>query len=440
MKPAVPRDRTGRFVNWARTETSCPTAWRSPPTEEAVVAVVRAAREAGTTVRVVGAGHSWSRINAPDGVAVSLDALAGDPALSPDRQTVTVPGGMRLRDLSAWLLQRGLSLPIVGSIQAQSVAGAIATGTHGSSLTHGNLSSLVAAVRLVTGTGELLDIGADDERLDAVRVHLGALGVVTSVTLQVQPAGRLHQTVTQLAVDEVPDALPEIATSAEYVKVWWLAHAQSAQVVRYTRTEDPVTRRPSAATMRWVDERVMHRFVFPALIAVQHRRPHITAGVNKRLSKTYLGAASQVGAGSLMLNTPMPMRHRETEAAVPMTTAPEAVRRVLGLFRDGRPAVSFPLEIRFVRGDRAWMSPAQGADTCQIGAYSTNGPDCASYFNGFWREMRSLGARPHWGKELDHTAAQLRPLYPDVDRFLALRAALDPDRVFGGEFHRRILG
>jgi FAD/FMN-containing dehydrogenase len=113
---------------------------------------------------------------------------------------------------------------------------------------------------------------------------------------------------------------------------------------------------------------------------------------------------------------------------------------VLALFAGGRPAVTFPLEIRFVRGDRSWMSPAYGSDTCQIGAYSTNGPDCASYFSSFWEAMRGLGARPHWGKELDHTAAELAPLYPQMDRFLALRDELDPDRVFGGDFHRRILG
>jgi len=353
---------------------------------------------------------------------------------------VSVPAGMRLRALSDALLRAGLSLPIVGSIQAQTVAGAMATGTHGSSLTHGNLSTLVTAARLVTGTSEVIDIAEGDERLNAVRVHLGALGVVSRVRLRVQPAGRLHQSVEHLPVADVPAALPEIARSAEYVKVWWLAHAASAQVIRYTRTEDPATRRPSAATSRWIDERVMHRSVFPALVALQHRRPAITAGFNERLSRIYLGAASQVGRDALMLNTPMPMRHRETEAAIPLTSTPDAVREVLGLFKAGRPAVTFPLEIRFVRGDDSWLSPAFGADTCQIGAYSTNAPDCTSYFDGFWQVMRTFGARPHWGKELDHTAADLRPLYPAWDRFLALRDELDPDHVFGGAFHARVLG
>lgn len=437
----VPRDRTGRFVNWSRTERSAPSTWHLPATEAEVVTLVARVRDAGRTLRVVGAGHSFSRIAAPDDEAVSLDALdRGSLRIDDDRGVVTVPGGMRLRDLTAWLARQGLALPIVGSIQAQSVAGAIATGTHGSSLTHGNLATLVTSMRMVAGTGEVLTLAVGDERLAAARVHLGALGVVTQVSLRVRPATRLRQVVEQIPVETVPDALVDIAASAEYVKVWWLAHAATAQVVSYTTTTAAPTRRPSARTQRWVDERVMHRWVFPAVVRLQQRRPTITAGFNRRLSTRYLGAPTQVGADMLMLNTPMPMRHRETEAAVPMSAAAAAVKGVLNLFRDGRPAVNFPLEIRFVRADDGWMSPAYGADTCQVGAYTTDGPECSPYFDAFWDVMRPLGARPHWGKEFDHDVTELRPLYPHFDRFAALRDALDPDRVFGGAFHARILG
>ena len=437
----MPQDRTGRFVNWARTETAAPSRWHLPTSEDAVVDLVRRAVADGHRLRVVGAGHSFSSIAVPDDEAVSLDRLdAGRVDIHPADRLVTVPGGMRLRDLTATLARHGLALPIVGSIQAQSVAGAVATGTHGSSLAHGNLGSLVTGLRMVTGTGEVVAIEEGDERLDAARVHLGALGIVTRATLRVRDAVRLHQTVEHLPVESAPDALPEIAASAEYVKVWWLAHTPYAQVIRYARTTAAASRRPSPTTRRWVDERVMHRWVFPAMVWAQRRRPAITAGVNRRLSTRYLGAVSQVGPDMLMLNTPMPLRHRETEAAVPMTKAPDGLKGVLDLFRDGVPAVNFPLEVRFVRGDSAWMSPAHGADTCQIGAYTTDGPDCSPYFDAFWRVMRPLGARPHWGKELDHTAAELRPLYPCFDRFADLRRSLDPHGVFGGAFHDRVLG
>ncbi len=436
----LPRDRAGRFVNWGRNVTAHPARWHLPTSEEEVAALVEHARNGGRRLRVVGTGHSFSRIAAPDDEAVSLAALDAAPDIDRERGVVTVSGGTTLAALSRALLDAGLALPIVGSIQAQTVAGAIATGTHGSSLRHGNLPGLVTALRLVTGTGDVLSVEGGDDLLDATRVHLGALGVVTRVTLRVRPAGHLHQAVEQVPVESVPDALPEIADSAEYVKVWWLPHAPTAQIVRYTATTSATTRRPSPRTQRWIDERVMHRFVFPGVVALQRRRPGITAPLNARLSRVYLGAASQVGPAGLMLNTPMPMRHHETEAALPLSRAGAALRQVLDLFHHGRPAVTFPLEIRFVRGDDIWMSPAHGADTCQVGAYTTEGPDRAAYFEGFWRVMRSFGARPHWGKEMDHDAAELRPLYPAFDRFLAVRDDLDPQRVFGGAFHDRVLG
>ena len=93
-----------------------------------------------------------------------------------------------------------------------------------------------------------------------------------------------------------------------------------------------------------------------------------------------------------------------------------------------------------MKRDQGWLSPAWGADTCQIGAYATEGPDVERYFGGFWREMRPLGARPHWGKEMDHAGGEVRALYPEAARFLALRNELDPERRFGGAFQARVLG
>jgi len=115
----------------------------------------------------------------------------------------------------------------------------------------------------------------------------------------------------------------------------------------------------------------------------------------------------------------------------------ERVVRMIG--REGVRAL-FPLEVRFVKGDTGWMSPAYGRDTCQIGAYTAEGSDLERYFAGFWREMRAMGARPHWGKEMDHSRDELRALYPEAGRFLALRDELDPERRFGGPFHARALG
>jgi L-gulonolactone oxidase len=422
------------FVSWSRVVRTPPVQWYAPSSENELAELVRTSRR----VKVVGSGHSFSPIAAPEVRAVRLDRMTGVVRLDTEARLVTVRAGTRLRDLSAALLAHGWTLPIVGSIQAQTVAGAIATGTHGSSLVHGNLATLVHSLRLVDGRGEVVTLDQEDPRLDGARVHLGALGAVTEVVLRIEPAFRLRQEVVHVPVREVD--VVEAARSAEYAKVWWLPGTTHAQVVRYTRTEEAITRRPSSRTLRWVDDNVMHRALFPLLVRGQHRFPRSTPGTNQRLMRAYLGPALQVAQSSLLLNTPMPMRHRETEASVPLDQAQEAYGRVVDLVLGERLAANFPFEVRFVRGDRNWLSPAYGPGACQIGAYTTDGPDRERYFAGFWERMAGLDARPHWGKELHHTAAQLAPLYHRWADFLELRDELDPERVFDNGFLRQVLG
>jgi FAD/FMN-containing dehydrogenase len=421
------------FVSYSRVERVTPTAWHAPTTEAEVARAVQAARR----LKVVGACHSFSGVAVPEAEAMTLDGLAGITGLDREQRLVTAKAGTRLRDLTRALHTQGWTLPIVGSIQAQSIAGAIATGTHGSSLVHGNLASLVHSMRLVDGTGTAHDLGPDDPRLEGARVHLGALGVVTEVTLRVEPAFRLRQDVEHLPVRDV-DVVAAAAT-AEYVKVWWLPGASHAQVVRYTRTDEPLSKRPSARSLRWFDDHVMHQAVYPAVIAWQHRRPQSMASLNQRIQRLYLGPPALVGQSTVVLNTPMPVRHRETEAAVPMSQAQQAYDQVVDRVLAERLGANFPFEVRFVRGDRSWLSPAYGGDVCQLGAYSTDGPHRERFFALFWECMAGLDARPHWGKELHQTRADLEPLYPRYDDFLALRDELDPERVFDNAFLRQVL-
>jgi hypothetical protein len=423
-----------RWSNWGRTVTTKPSAWLAPTTEAELVDAIRGAN--GQRIRVVGAGHSWSAIAAPEQIGITLDGLAG--IVARDDRTVTVRAGTRLRDLNLALAAQGFALPIVGSIAAQSLAGAIATGTHGSSLVHGNLSSLVERARLIDGRGNAHEIGPGDARLPAVRVHLGALGVITELTLRIVPAFRLAETVEPIAVREMPSQLSAIAKSAEYVKVWWMPHTRFAHIFRYERTEDAPTTKPNPIRQRWIDDNIMHPWVFPAVLRFGVI-PGFTPRMCTVIAKTFV-KPRRVGISTLMLSTPMPFRHRETECAVPMTAAGDAVARTLHAFDRDRLVANFPLEIRFVRGDDSWMSPAYGADTCQIGAYCW-GPRSTPYFASFWREMRAMGgARPHWGKEMDHGTEEVHALWPRAKEFLALRGQLDPDRVFASAFHTQTLG
>jgi FAD/FMN-containing dehydrogenase len=285
-------------------------------------------------------------------------------------------------------------------------------------------------MRVVDGRGnvrELVEPGP--------RVHLGALGVVTEVTLRIEPAFRLAETIEGVRIDKVAGRLGELAASAEYCKVWWMPHTPFAHVFRYERTAELASREP--VRQRWVDEKIMHRCLFPALLYAG-RLPYCTPPISRFVAKGFM-RGRRVGESTLMLSTPMPLRHRETEAVVPMAAAGEAVERVVRVIERDALVVNMPLEIRFVRGDDAWLSPAYGGDVCQLGAYC-HGPRASAYFAAFWREMRALRARPHWGKEMDHVVGEVAELWPQFAAFAALRAELDPDGVFDSAFHTRTLG
>jgi FAD/FMN-containing dehydrogenase len=431
-----PRDRKGRFVNYAGTVTASPLRWDAPRTEEDLSKCVAHAAASGQRVRVVGAGHSWSPIAAPEDIAVTLDEMTGVVAVGPG--WVRVRSGTRLRRLYRDLAGQNLALPVVASIAQQSVAGAVATGTHGSSLVHGNLSGLVLGARVVTGDGSVVEIGEGDERLEGVRVHLGALGAVTELTMRTVPAFSLAETVEDIPVERVAQRVEEIGHSAEFVKVWWMPHTPTALAFRYDRTDETMTRRRSPEIQRLV-ENWLPRAIVPPVYSWHERHPKGVPAFNN-LAVRWLLKDRRVGPSTLMLSTPEPVRHHETEAAVPVALGGEAFDRVVALIDRLDLKVNFILELRYVRQDSSWMSTAYGGDVVHLSACTGMTGPRHEYFAGFWREMTALGGRPHWAKEMEHEASEIRSMYPMAERFLALRDELDPQRVFTNRFLDRTLG
>jgi FAD/FMN-containing dehydrogenase len=429
-----PRHRNGQFVNYAKTISVDGLEWATPATEDEAAKLVGDAAADRRRVKVVGAGHSWSSIAAPEDVAVSFDRLSGISATGPG--WVRVGAGTRLRHLYRDLAERDLALPIVASIAQQSVAGATATGTHGSSLVHGNLSSLVIGARVVAGDGSIVEISGDDDRIDAVRVHLGALGALTEVTLRTVPAFNVVQSIEQVPVQRVGSVLEEIGRSAEYAKVWWMPHTADALVFRYERTGEHGGGRPY--TQRFVDNWLPRGFLHPVWEWHRHRSGGVPA--LNRVAVRWLVKPPQIGPSSLMLATPEPIRHHETEAAVPLEHSGEAFDRTVALIERLRLHVNFILEARFVPNDSAWMSTAYGRDVVHLGACTAITGSRHEYFKAFWAEMKPLGGRPHWAKEMAQEATEIRAMYPMAERFLAVRDELDPNRVFGNTFLDRILG
>lgn len=425
------------WTNWSKVHAAHPTAWESPRSTAEVRDLLSRAARARQRVRPMGARHSWSEIAQPEHVALDLENMRAVLGIDAGARTIRVQAGIHLFEITEALDRVGLAMPILGSISAQSIAGATSTGTHGSSLVHGNLSSLIEEIVLVTARGEVLRIGRGDPRMAAARVGLGALGVVVEMVLRVAPAFTLIGEVEVMPIREAARQLESIAHSSEFVKVWWLPGARGAHVFRYLRT--PMAPVDVSASRRF-DERFVNRWIFPAALAAGVRWPSITPRMNHFVASSYLERPAVPVKSHYAFNVAMPPIHRETEYAFGLDDAPGAIEELATLVETEHIAVNFPIEIRFVREDAAWMSPAFGRPTVQIGAYMTDGPELARFFHAFERIAHDRAARPHWGKEMDVDASYVARVFPQARAFAALARELDPEGTMRNAFLDRVLG
>ena len=410
----------------------------TPADEAAVVALVKDAGRQGRRVKVVGSGHSWSDAAMTDGVLVELSKLVGVVEVDAQRRRVRVRAGTPLHVFNDALAGLGLALPIVGSVSAQTLGGLVATGTHGSSLRHGNLSTNIVGLRLVDGRGEVVVLEEGDPRLPGARVSLGALGIVTELTLRVDPAFTVAETTEPVSFEEGLTRLATLGEEAEYAKLWWLPHTGRAMLFRATRTDEPSNLSPLG---RWVDANVLNAWVFPGVLGLGNLVPATIPALNALVAAAYFLPRRTVGRSDHVLSLAMPPRHRECEWAVPVANGTELCRRAEVLANEQKLKVNFICEARFVKADGNWMSPAHGQDVLQVGAYITNPRDATAWMGGFAAIARELGGRPHWGKHGVEglTSADVAGMWPAVDRFSNLAKELDPDGIFRNAFVDRVV-
>lgn len=441
---SVLRPRPTAVRNWLGNVTWQPARFVEPRSEAELVELVQAARRSGQRVRALGAGHSWTPLCATSGTTVRLDRLSHVSRIDRARGLVTVEAGIRLHDLCERLAAAGLALPNLGSIRAQSLAGALLTGTHGSGLGHGCLATQVVAMRLVTGRGEILELdeATAPDRLDAARVSLGALGLVTRMTLRVCPAFRLCEEreparfEDALALIRRPDALRAV----DHLKLWWFPLTDQVQIYRQRRTDEPVSRRRGLGVLS--EDAPLTQLLFSGILRLGDRAPALIPPLHRLMTRLNFQPQRRVGSSADIFTLAMPPVHHESEYAVPLERAAEALRALHGLVRERRHRPHFVCEIRFVRGDTAWLSPAHGGDVCFIGGYDSADPRdrrWPAYLRDYEELMLSFGGRPHWGKEFSASPEVLAARYPRWADFRALRSELDPDGVFLNPMLERLL-
>ncbi|GAA2869469.1 D-arabinono-1,4-lactone oxidase [Pseudonocardia halophobica] len=416
------------WVNWWGGQQCRPRRTDRPLDEAGVVAAVRRAAERGLTVRPLGSGRSDSTLTLTNDVHVDCSALTGVAAITSD--TVRARAGATLASVQAALAPRGRALAPVAHAPLATVAGAIATGTHGGGAGIGSLSDQVVGMRFVDGTGRVRKAGENGDvgELDAVRTGLGALGVVTEVELRTVPATEVeaHEEPVvaeeALAVDGPLDAHRFAAVEL---------HLPSGEAL--LRWAGPVVdREPEAVPGGPVEAlgRVVTRLGHTASAqwSAQRSRP----------APRWEGVVT--GPPHELLPDPHPVRGGFTEWALPREALADAIR-ALGAATTARDQeIRRPVEVRTGPAETGWLHPAHGRATAWITVRTHRGDDHGPLFRLVGSVLEGMGGRPHWGGRHDWTAADVAVAYPALPDFLAVRDRLDPDRLFNGDHLEALLG
>jgi L-gulonolactone oxidase len=467
--PDLPPPVAGRtFSTWSGTHVSRPSLYFEPDSVRAVCAVLGFARARGLFVRVIGSAHSPNACAMADGargVMMSLCRLAAVRSIDATTGRVVVDAGMRVSALNAALDAKGLAIPNLGSISDQTVAGCFMTGTHGTGVAHGVLSTTAVRLWLVTAAGDEV-VASASERPDLFRAalcSLGLLGVIVRVELQTVPAFHLDVRASPDRLDAVLRDLPARILSAPYYRFWWFPHTGHVWEWRATPRAPPLPASASPAqnggvlgalaaglcnvvtsARAWMVTRFFGYHCFQVALLLATRAPWLVPHIN-RLWRSVLFSRPVISSTRSFdsFNFDCLFKQHVSEFAIPLCALPKALADLQVLLAAGGPHhAHFPVEVRTSAGDDIPLSPAFGRATAWIGiiaykpfGFYTNGH--VQYFRDFERIMVAAGGRSHWAKDYDIPfAAALYPRYLD---FAALRAALDPTGLFLNPWAQRVL-
>jgi L-gulonolactone oxidase len=433
--------RASVWSNWAGDQRCAAAAFERPGTVEELSAAIARAATRGSRVRAVGAGHSFSDVALADadGTLVSLQRM--DRMLEVDRASglVRVQAGITINALSRLLHEHGLAMENLGDIDVQSIAGAISTATHGTGARLRNIASQVAALKLVLADGSTFECDAEREgdAFRAARVGLGALGVVAEVTLRCVPAFTLRGVDEPAPLERTLARFEELALGNDHFEFFVFPYAKTALTRTNNRTEEPA--QPRGRLAAYANDVLLTNHAFGLFCRLARRVPGAIPQINRLVTRV-AGRSERVERSASIFASPRLVRFTEMEYAVPRERTPEAVRRVMELVAERGLAVPFPIEVRTVASDDAFLSTAAGRDSGYVAVHMFQGMEWRPYFEAVEAIMDELDGRPHWGKRHFQTAASLCGRYPDWDRFQAVRARLDPQGLFGNAWTDRVLG
>jgi FAD-linked oxidoreductase len=426
------------WKNWAGNQKSHPVRVEKPSSESDVVAIVKRAALNNQKVKAVGSGHSFTGIAVPNDVMIDLTRLNRVTNVDLARGLVTVQAGIVLSELNAQLELHQLSMPNLGDVTYQTLAGALSTSTHGTGLLRTGLAAQIVAFRMVTAAGDVL-ICSEHENQEVFhcgRVSLGALGVLTEVSLNVVPAFNLRAVEQPMRIDDVLRNFTQLITDNDFFEFYWVPHTKWALTKANNVSTDAIDSPSRFAT--WYNKMLLENYAFGLLCRLGRLFPKLIPKLATIIPSS--GRVEYVNISHRIFSSKRLVKFYEMEYSISLEALVPALREVMQMVADRGFKISFPVEVRCTASDNIPLSTSTGRQSAYIAVHMFKGTEYAEYFSAVEAILRKYEGRPHWGKIHNLDASQISRLYPEYQRFIEVRNQLDPEGVFTNDYLRRVLG
>ena len=429
---------TVSWSNWAGNQRVEHASGYLPKTELELQQIVRHATANNLRIKAVGSGHSFTAIALAEEILVDLSHYDQVVEIDKIKNTVTVQSGIQLSKLNLELHKNGLAMQNLGDISYQTIAGAISTSTHGTGLKFTGMANQVVGMRIVLADSSAVDCSPEvnAELFRCARVGLGALGLISTVTLQLVSAFNLSVIEEPMRVDDVLANLDHYVESNDHFEFFWVPHTGWALTKRNNRTLDAA--KPMGKFSHWYSKTLMENYAFGAVCMLGRARPALIPKLAKALPSSgrneYCDASYKVFASKRII------KFYEMEYAIPREACEEALNRVRRMVKDSGFFLNFPVEVRFTAPDEIPLSTASNRESAYIAVHIYKGMNYVPYFKEVESIMNSYQGRPHWGKLHFQDANSLAPRYPQWDVFQKVRNLVDPTRTFANRYTETVLG
>ena len=430
-----------KFTNWAKTTSCYPKKYICPKTENEIISLVNHCFSSNSCIKVCGTRHSYNNIfhNADKGYLISLKKFNKIESVDQKNSLVTFQAGAKTPILLMKLKKYGLTIPNLGTNIMDNFIGACSNGYHGSGITYGIQSCMIQSLDLITGTGKKITITKDDPLFKALGVSIGALGIIIRVTIKAEKSFKLKLNTRRINYQDLKENFKDYLTRNKHMKMIWTPHSELYQLWEANETTETQSSLWVKFKAYFWDGIIINSVLHGLLLVIAYFKESFTPTLNLIVSKLLVPKKGEIIFNSYWVYfLPHAIKQDVVEFAFPIEKTFEFLESIQTLIDDGF-FIQTPIEVRFVKADNFWLSPAYQRDVCYVGTKVQllpllPKPNYEPYFKAFNKLVEKFNGKPHWGKQLYMSESYIKNQYKNWDQFWKCASILDPKKLFTNAF------